>query len=187
MVGVIFMIVFTCVAGWMLYGFIKTRIAFFKELIPLDKYDGKFKTLLSQGVAYLRVNHPLKKFDVCIYVGTDHDRDSYPAHWGWFMRHVINLNQNQLGDLSWMKDFNYVARAWGLPESKDERDNALFLLFHEYRHLMQGEDGMILDFHCLKDGSLPYENPWLYRMKPDESDADWFAYSQLARYIGVPL
>jgi len=113
----------------------------FKGKVALKEYNGEFKQTLVQGKQYLESNYSID-FYVDIYKEDSDKRDIVRNSWffGIWGKPGMDLNDIHMANEAWMRDFNRVADAWGLPHLENTQDNALFLMFHEFRHILQLKD-----------------------------------------------
>lgn len=165
-------ILFLTIFSWIVYGFIKAKIDERKDLILFKNYSGKFKGLLEEARTYLKAHYPSPSYTLYVYVGEDGDRPSYVGT--GFEGLFVVLNERQLENLSWMRDYNVIARAWGIKEMTCERDQCLFIYFHEHRHILQNT-GFAGYLHQLPRTALPDGELWDRLNTPEEADASWFA------------
>ena len=153
---------------------------YFSKGTPIAKYDGEFKRILLEGMLYLRLNHELP-FTITVFEGDDEKIDT--VKYLSFRKPQIELNVGHLRNQGWLRDFNRVADAWGFQHLDNMYDTALFLLFHEYRHMMQLKY-KDLQWHVLPDTEINKKSISDYRLQPKESDSDWFALTQLGKLRG---
>ena len=156
-------------------GFFITKYKNSKTNVALSTYNGEYKKVLLEGQEYLKTNYPVKEFNVIIYVGDDKNFNSFAGGNGIVLS-VLNMSNK-----GWREDFNRVADEWGFEHLTDQEDNALFLLFHEYRHLLQ-DGGFVVKMNVLEQTPERLRKIIPYRFIPNESDADWFGLSEVPKF-----
>lgn len=159
--------VFFVVAG---IGFFTSRQEYRKSFVSLDKYNGEFKNTVTKGRDYLVNNYSSKNFDITFI--TDNPSHISEVISGTTKPEIL-LNLRDINDQGWIKDFNLVADMHGINHLENTQDHALFLLGHEYRHLLQWS-GVVKDLHTLNPDDKNFKNVPAYHRQPSEADADWF-------------
>ncbi len=141
-----------------------------KNLIPIEKYTGAYKERILKAKQYLLDNYPGKKFDISIAV--NHDKRITGLTYDIFGTPKILLNEDEIINEGWLKDFNLIAEIIKSTYLMTIEDLTIFLLFHEFRHILQ--DRKIAVMTPVDTDERVKRVVTAYHQQPREWDADVF-------------